>query len=83
MPSGICDLYHTAEGKFVVKDNATANARLIAAAPDMLEALKEAVAFNEWVRRRFEWPDFRENLRKDKSLDAAKAAIKLAEGMKE
>lgn len=40
--SDICDLYHTNErlSEHFRKDNATANGCLIAAAPDMYEALK-------------------------------------------
>ena len=43
----ICDLYHiTASDQLVAKDNAEANAKLIAAAPDLLEACK---MFAEWL----------------------------------
>ena len=37
---GICDLYHLDAGNNVIrKENAEANARLIASAPDLLEVL--------------------------------------------
>ncbi len=46
----VCDLYHTHIGEdgneFVSKHNAVANARLIAAAPDLYEALKVIRSLN-------------------------------------
>lgn len=44
-PGGVCDLYHSCDhGKgLFVKHNAEANALLLAASPDLLEALKTLV----------------------------------------
>lgn len=38
----ICDLYHIADKKVFTKENAIANSHLIAAAPDLYEALELA-----------------------------------------
>ncbi len=40
----VCDLYHVADCEIITKENAMANAHLIAAAPDLLEACKAAAA---------------------------------------
>lgn len=43
----VCDLYHIAGGITFTKDNAVANAHLIAAAPELLETLKDCVSVME------------------------------------
>ena len=58
----------------VTGDNITANARLIAAAPDLLEALKEVVS-------EYDNPDNGRTLRW--AIDEARAAIARATGEKE
>lgn len=59
-----CSIAHGGNDSPVL-DEARANARLIAAAPDLLKALKDVVAISD---------------RKHNAWDAAKAAIRKAEG---
>lgn len=60
-----------AEG-LMPRQEAKANARLIAAAPDLLAALRDLVAFTE--RQTATWPD------QPQSLTAARAALTKTEG---
>ena len=54
-------------------DNWEANARLIAAAPDLLQALVEMVGLDELTRQTMDWPD-------TAAAIAARAAIAKATG---
>lgn len=75
----------TADGTRVyIGDNpkdvgSVANARLIAAAPDLLEALKGVVATN-CAQRALAYPDTFADLSFAIAVDAARAAIAKAEG---
>ncbi len=58
------------------EEQAKADARLIAAAPELLEALKRLLEHAEWVGtpRGYSWDDFKD------VIDPARAAIAKAEG---
>ena len=84
-PSDICDLYHYSakapeNDGFVLKENAEANAHLIAAAPDLLEALEGLWDVVEGAIQSGDW-QIDGACDPDAELHRAERAIKKAKGL--